>query len=124
MDNVLVFITSLIILPLYFWLNYHSKSTQRTSHKDTQQFHAVSIKPCANACTQVKKLKGKSFLASKVSQIPLNGCNAKACTCRYVHYTDRRDGEERRYPSGLASGILANQDQRLTDNDRRKLSFV
>ncbi len=124
MDNVLVFITLFIILPLCLWLNYRSKSTQRTSHKDTQQFHAVSIKPCANACTQVKKLKRKSFLASEVSQIPLTGCNAKACTCRYVHYKDRRDGENRRYPSGLASSILANKEQRFTDNDRRKLSFV
>ena len=124
MDNVLVFITLFIILPLCLWLNYRSKSTQRTSHKDTQQFHAVSIKPCANACSQVKELKGKSFLASEVSQIPLTGCDAKTCTCRYVHYKDRRDGEDRRYPSGLMSSVLADEEQRLTNNDRRHHSFV
>lgn len=122
MGNTLVLILFFIILPFCFWLNYRGSSTRRTARSDENfsSFHSVSIKPCSDACSSVKKLSRIRFLASKVSFLPLWDCDSKACTCIYVHYKDRRDGLERRF----LNGIFASKEQRLTGNDRRKHGFI
>ncbi len=122
MGNVLVFIILFIVVPLCIWQIYRTRSTSLTprSHKNTASFHCVSIAPCPNACLGAKRLKGQHFLASEVSQLPLRGCNAKTCTCTYMHYDDRRQGEERRYPSGIMNSIFASNEQRISTGDRRQ----
>jgi hypothetical protein len=121
------FIMLFIILPLCFWLNYRTRSTvipHPTFHKEVNSFHSVSIRPCSNACASVKKLKGIHFLASEVSPLPLYGCSSKKCSCTYQHYQDRRDGEDRRYLSTTLRTSLESNEQRLSDDDRRKQGFV
>jgi hypothetical protein len=124
MGNTLVFIILFVLLILGFWLYSRSKSSPATAHKNIELFHAVSIKACPNACASVKKLKGKSFLANEVSQLPLSECNHKACTCSYIHHKDRRDNDDRRYLSSVMSGIYIDKEQRLADDDRRKKGSV
>jgi len=121
------FLMLFIILPLCFWLNYRAKSSaipHPTFHIKAQSFHGVSIKPCSTACASVKSLQGKHFLASEVSSLPLSRCSSKKCRCTYVHYQDRRDGEDRRYPSAIMRSFFESKEQRLSDDDRRKHSFL
>lgn len=84
-------------------------------------FHAVSIRPGIFACKAVRELEGQRFLSASVPRIPLPGCDAADCTCRFTHYADRRGGDERRtpYPSsiGLDAGSIG-EDKRA-DDDRR-----
>jgi hypothetical protein len=58
-------------------------------------YHCVSIRFGPNCCQQVRAIDGQRFLAGSAPQLPLPGCEAASCDCRYVHYDDRR-AEERR----------------------------
>lgn len=48
------------------------------------------------ACSAVKALVGHRFLAGQAPQLPVPGCTAPRCTCKFVHYDDRRAGNRRR----------------------------
>jgi len=117
-----------VIMLLAFWL-FSSKSKSRKSSlqrkmpaktpKKSSPYQAVSIKPCASACQQSRKVKGIKFLASKVSPLPLSDCTMN-CTCSYIHYDDRRDGDDRRFPTNSLQSALAENDQRTKKTGRRQ----
>ena len=69
------------------------------------EFHAVSIKPGAYACSQANEMAGERFLATEAPEIPLPGCQSSNCECHFVHHHDRRAGKDRRSP--FTSGGLA-----------------
>ncbi len=63
-------------------------------------FHAVKIVPSASCCGEARALGEQSFLSDEAPALPLPGCSAQSCGCRYVHSTDRRDGSrDRRQPT-------------------------
>ena len=74
-----------------------SKSTATTD------FHAVSLIFRSSACSAAKSLKGKRFLSNAAPRIPLADCDVLECKCRFVHYQDRRAGDDRRDP--YAQGV-------------------
>lgn len=88
----------------------------------TSKFHAVSIRPGPNACDAALGLHGQRFLSDAAPSIPLPSCDSPNCRCRFVHFEDRRSGEDRRspYPStiGLDTGTYR-QEQRQP-GDRRQ----
>jgi hypothetical protein len=59
-------------------------------------YHAVSIEPGSNACSAIRKLEGKRFLASAAPMLPLSNCGSSKCHCRYQHFQDRRANRDRR----------------------------
>ena len=59
-------------------------------------YHAVSIKPGSKCCEDARKLEGHRFLATGAPTVPLKGCTSASCQCRYIHYNDRRNAEDRR----------------------------
>jgi hypothetical protein len=122
MRNPIIFMSLLTLLVLGFWLYARAKAASKntTSHHDIEPFHNVCIQPGKKACAHVKALKGNHFLAREVSPLPLKDCNAKSCSCRYIHYKDRRDGEDRRYPSGVMASVYADKEQLLKQGGRRK----
>jgi hypothetical protein len=85
------------------------------------EFHAVSIRPGVFACKAARELEGQRFLSNSAPRIPLPGCDASDCTCRFAHYADRRAGDDRRTPYPSTIGLDAGStglDQR-TASDRR-----
>jgi hypothetical protein len=57
----------------------------------TNPWHAVSILPRPGACEPARSIAGKRFLSSEEPPpLPLEGCTAATCTCRYNHHSDRR----------------------------------
>ena len=54
-------------------------------------YSAVSIR-CAGPCEAALSVKGQRFLGSEAPALPLQGCSAETCHCRYVHHVDRRTG--------------------------------
>lgn len=68
-------------------------ATAISSHS---QFHAVSIKFSGNACEAARAMQGKRFLSSAAPRIPLPECNVLECKCRFVHFKDRRNSDDRR----------------------------
>jgi len=59
-------------------------------------FHAVSIEVGSKACAASRKLEGHRYLSSSAPMLPVKGCTASTCHCRYVHHNDRRNPRDRR----------------------------
>jgi len=74
----------------------------------TSRYHAVSIRPCLEACPAAWKMENRPFLSTEAPALPLAVCNQDICECRYRHYSDRRDGEDRRNRWGRTGGLLPN----------------
>jgi hypothetical protein len=72
-------------------------------HWVSNPWHAVSIALGARACGKARGLNRVRFLSNEAPTLPLEGCDARTCTCRYRHHEDRRR-EPRR-----ASDVLANR---------------
>jgi len=61
----------------------------------TNPFHAVSVQPGPSACQTARDCAEKRFLSAEAPTLPLAGCDATRCNCRYLHHQDRRTGARR-----------------------------
>lgn len=87
-------------------------------------YHAVSLKIDAkNACDAAREMTGRRFLSTAAPRLPLRGCNALECRCRFTHHKDRRTGKDRRSPfvtSSYAGTSGSFKKERRESRDRRK----
>ncbi len=67
-------------------------SVRRTArqHWVTNPWHSVSIVPNPRACGKARGLVRVRFLSKDAPLLPLEGCDARTCACRYRHHEDRR----------------------------------
>jgi hypothetical protein len=73
------------------------QSGQAMEHRRVvNPYHAVSIEPGRKCCKEALELEDRRFLATAAPPLPLRHCEKSSCTCRYVHYSDRRSNEDRR----------------------------
>lgn len=90
----------------------------------TPSYEAVSVRPCLEACRVAWDQQGMRYLSAEAPELPLPGCDAGKCTCRYVHHEDRRGAEDRRDAVGQFGGInprSGKEDRRSAGNrDRRR----
>lgn len=68
------------------------KAPPRTArhHFISNPWHAVSIVLNGGACAKARSMSRARFLSQDAPALPLEGCTAKACACRYLHHQDRR----------------------------------
>jgi hypothetical protein len=59
-------------------------------------YHAVEVSPALGCCKAAVDLKGRRFLSAEAPKLPLPGCDAASCRCRFVHHNDRRMDDDRR----------------------------
>jgi hypothetical protein len=64
------------------------------------RWHAVTIAGTADACAAAIACKDKRYLSAEAPRLPLPGCDAKVCDCRYAHYDDRRRAPRRAQERG------------------------
>ena len=78
------------------WLLSTTRRTPPVPSK--QHYHCVCVEPPGDGvcCTRCEELRGRRFLVKSAPPLPIPGCTAETCTCRYVHYADRRAGATRR----------------------------
>lgn len=69
-----------------------------------EAYHCVSITCPDLACDAVKRVRAHRFLSDEAPLLPLPGCTAPECRCRYAHFPDRRE-DLRRNPYGLRSSL-------------------
>ena len=79
------------------------------------QYHAVSVY-AAGGCAAARAVSGQRYLSSEAPQLPLPGCDAVRCKCRYLHHVDRRSGEDRRALSGIKNDLHPG----ATEHDKRQ----
>lgn len=83
-------------------------------HVLSNPYHAVSIRSAMNDCGVARELGGRRFLASEAPKLPLEGCTAATCTCRYAHHDDRRAGPRR------SSDTMRTQNSFFRGEERRR----
>ena len=105
------------------------RATASTSNKTATitrgKYHSISINPGEGACSTVRELGKKRFLANEAPTLPLAGCDADSCACHYIHHEDRRSGtEDRRAEHSLRTELYGSvedeSDRREKGPDRRK----
>lgn len=117
----------LFIIVVLLWI-YSKRSKAKSSKKHSskaikrkQDFRAISIQICPQACTAVKELRDKRVLTGQAPMLPLADCNVSDCTCKYVHHNDRRSQEDRRFTSVTMQNVFADKEKReVTKSERRK----
>jgi hypothetical protein len=86
-------------------------------------YRCVGIEPPdpLAACSAVKALSSYRFLPGQAPQIPLPGCTAARCSCKFVHFEDRR-ARDRRSARGQQVRSLQQLDwaERRASRGRRK----
>jgi hypothetical protein len=94
----------------------------RRSPPKREPFHAVAIRHGLEACEPAVKMAGQRFLAGQAPPLPLPGCNAPKCHCRYVHHPDRRIPHNRRNSWSRHAGFdpRKGQTERRNRGDRRQ----
>lgn len=82
---------------------------------------AVKVRPQGMNCAAARRLADSVFLASEAPPLPLPGCRAGRCDCRYQYLDDRRQGERR---SPITGRQLENYDSDVVTQrarfDRRR----
>ena len=72
-------------------------SSQPMEHRRVvNPYHAVGIAPGSGCCKAIAELRGRRYLSAGAPKIPLPACDVTSCRCRFIHFEDRRDGEDRR----------------------------
>jgi hypothetical protein len=95
-----------------------SKPVERSKALKKEAWHSVSIIRGRQACAAVVELNGRKWLSAEAPQLPIKGCDAKHCECRYRHHADRRS-DDRRETDGLVSGPPKHGERRTGQVDRR-----
>ena len=92
---------------------------QALSRTPDRRWHAVAIVPAATACAAARACKDNRYLSAEAPRLPLEGCDAARCDCRYGHFDDRRRGPRRAEEKGSVKPKPADTEQR-TRRGRRK----
>jgi hypothetical protein len=116
-----------IVVAVAFWwrrarmLRQQSQVKRAPERPNPATYHCVEVRYQAGACDAVKQLGEKRFLSAEAPPLPVPGCDAPKCSCRYVHHDDRRQ-EDRRHPLGSVPPSLVASERRSKATDRRKSS--
>jgi len=90
----------------------------REKPRSLRRWHAVTIAGSGSACAAAQACKGKRYLSSEAPRLPLEGCDAARCECRYRHFADRR-GDPRREDETAAKQEARKGNDRRTSRGRR-----
>jgi hypothetical protein len=87
-----------------------------------RSYHAVSIRPRGRRCDAVKDIDGERYFPEQAPELPLPDCGHKeGCRCRYQHWSDRRQEDDRRSPfPGIAASLHVATNRRSGRDRRRK----
>jgi hypothetical protein len=61
---------------------------------------AIAVMPSETCCQWARLCTGKRFLIPEVPRLPLQGCDAQSCECKYRHFEDRREKSRRSVERG------------------------
>jgi hypothetical protein len=103
---------------------YEDADTQSPapSRAKRHRWHAVAIVATATACAAARACKDNRYLSAEAPRLPLAGCDATRCECRYGHFDDRRRGPRRAQekngvtPKRVSVDNRARRGRRATDH--------
>lgn len=121
---MIIAVLALAVLLFVFYTSSRRTPSARdtTASAESTRYHAVSIRPGLNCCQAAQRSLNARFLSTEAPRLPLAGCDAATCTCRFMHHQDRRAGEDRRTPFQRSIAALpaeAGGERRVHREDRR-----
>lgn len=110
-EMALILVLAFFVASVAFWWLHAARQKRRLAARSSRQavrssYHCVEVKTGLHACETAHRLGGVRYLSDEAPVLPVSGCTAHKCTCRYVHHDDRRD-DDRRNPYGQWSGTPA-----------------
>lgn len=74
-----------------------------------------------SCCEAARDITGQRFLKKDTPMLPLNGCDAQPCTCKYERYDDRRTEARRLSDVGydMAGHLHPEENRSDTSSGRR-----
>lgn len=94
------------------------RATQASVRKHSRPaWRAVAIIGSASACAAAQMCKGKRYLCREAPRLPLEGCDAARCDCKYRHFEDRRGAPRRAEEKGMTATRVENN--RRQNRERR-----
>lgn len=122
----------IFLLARFFFSSGNERETnegrdRRVAYRESGAFHAVSIRPSGESCASIHAIEMQRFLSEEAPGLPLEGCCAPKCQCRYVHHPDRRsDSRDRRYGRESSVNELEfwSQRNRRTSRGRRQADLL
>lgn len=125
MIPLILSVATLIALAWWWWRHAGKRGRSpaaraRPAGRPAGNFHCVEIRHLDDACDAVKRFGDKRFLPGEAPEIPVAGCDAVTCSCRYVHHEDRRHGDRRTPFPMRASGPPSATGERRIKRDRRR----
>jgi hypothetical protein len=116
--------TMVIRVVVAMWRTLPQNSLPSSNSETTTSahpYHCVAIRHRGGACAAVQRLSGQRFLSKEAPPVPLPACDAATCHCRYVHFEDRRQNDERRspHPVLLHVGGYHGPERRSSEERRR-----
>ena len=93
------------------------ETTAVAPRRTVNPHHAVVVVPGRHACAAAYALRDRRFLSREAPALPLTGCSAGECTCRYQHHDDRRHAVRR--ARDLAVAIDGHDGEEQRDESRR-----
>jgi hypothetical protein len=114
---------ALRVLSLLFGKSAEGPASQhpprRAGSSNETKFNAVSIWPGEVSCEAARQMADIRFLCAKAPRLPLPECGVQNCECRYVHFSDRRSGLDRRNPDHYTRAHEAGMADRRSNRGRR-----
>ncbi len=93
---------------------------QRSNHRISNPWHAVSIAPGKRACKAAQAMRDKRALSAEAPRLPLADCeHAGTCACRYEHHADRRGSRRRARDNGFPARVYPGSERRRVARGRR-----
>jgi hypothetical protein len=107
----------------YWIVKRRQGPAQKRAPKDAtlaNRFGSVEIRVRNGACEKARKLQGRRFLAKDAPALPLPGCPAPQCSCKFAKLADRRTDSRRVEQGGLSASLFVAGSNRRTKRDRRR----
>jgi hypothetical protein len=83
-------------------------------------WNAVTISRGPQACQVARSCGTRRWLSSQAPRLPMPGCDAKNCECRYRHFQDRRAKPRRQMDRDFIGRYFNGPEQRLGPRGRRE----
>lgn len=84
--------------------------------KDSPRFSGISVQP---HCRASSGLAGKKYPLQQAPELPVPGCDAETCACRYIGLPERRQRVERRVQVDRRVALRMEMNRRLERARRR-----
>ncbi len=97
-----------------------SKATEHSA----DSYHALSV---VGTCQAARDIAGKRFLVREAPKLPLAGCDASSCQCKFAHHDDRRieayDRRDQRNTLRSELYVAEGQHERRVSHGRRASDY-